>query len=106
MPALSEGRRRASARVGALSKHRLDPEDPALADARRDLRAEEAAECAEHIRRLVDTFPPLSAEQRTKIAALLRPVVAGEGERAALTRRRLTIDNLTSPPAKHEDGAA
>ena len=79
-------REHAAGRVGALARHR-EPDDPDLAEARRDLRAAEATEHAEYIRRLVDTFPPLSAEQRTKIAALLRPVVSGEDGRAALARR-------------------
>jgi hypothetical protein len=98
LPALSKERRRASARVGAITRNR-GADDPELIDARRDLRAAEAAEYAEHIRRLVDTFPPLSAEQRTKIAALLRPVVSGEDGRAALARWRLSINALTPPPA-------
>ena len=29
---------------------------------------------AEHVRRIVDDFPPLTAEQKGQIAALLRPV--------------------------------
>jgi hypothetical protein len=31
-------------------------------------------EYAEHVRRIVDDFPPLTAEQKDRIAALLRPV--------------------------------
>lgn len=31
-----------------------------------------ASALAEHVRRVVDTFPPLTAEQRERIAALLR----------------------------------
>ena len=32
-----------------------------------------ALEYAEHLRRLVDTFPPLTEAQRDRLAALLRP---------------------------------
>ena len=69
MPALSQKRRAASAKVGGLARHR-DSNDPDLTDARRDLRA---AELEEHVRRIVDQAPALTAEQRTKVAALLRP---------------------------------
>jgi hypothetical protein len=104
LPALSKERRHASARVGAITRNR-GADDPELIAARRDLRAAEAAEYAEHIRRLVDTFPPLSAAQRTTIAALLRPIVSDEDGRAALARRRLSIDDLTSLPADQGGGA-
>jgi hypothetical protein len=103
LPALSKERRRASARVGAITRNR-GADDPELIDARRDLRAAEAAEYAEHIRRLVDTFPPLSAEQQTKIAALLCPVVSGEDGRAALARQRLTLAELTPLPDNRGTG--
>lgn len=46
-----------------------DPE--AEAQARREL-AE--AKIADHIRRVVDAAPPLTDEQRTRLAELLRPV--------------------------------
>jgi hypothetical protein len=65
-------RRSAAGAVGAFARHR-HPDDPALAEARRDLRAAEAAEHADHIRRLVDEFPPLTSEQKAKLAALLAP---------------------------------
>jgi hypothetical protein len=68
MPAKSSQRRHAAAVVGALQRHH-GPVDPRLANARRDLRA---AELEEHVRRIVDDAPPLTAEQRDKIAALLR----------------------------------
>ncbi len=85
-------REHAAGRVGALARHR-EPDDPDLADARRDLRAAEATEHAEYIQRLVDTFPPLSAEQRTKIAALLRP------RRARVTAGRARPSSDRWPPA-------
>lgn len=34
--------------------------------------ADPAEVLAEHVRRLVDTFPPLTADQRDRLAALLR----------------------------------
>jgi len=57
------------ARVAGLKRHRR-PDDPAIAEATRDLAAERLAE---HVRAVVDRFPPLSAEQRDRIATLLRP---------------------------------
>jgi hypothetical protein len=56
------------ARVAALSRDR-EPDDPALIEARRNLRAERLAN---HVRRVVAEAPPLSTEQRERIAALLR----------------------------------
>jgi hypothetical protein len=55
-------------RVAALSRDRA-PNDPELVDARRSLRAE----ClAEHVSRVIAEAPPLSDEQLSRIAALLR----------------------------------
>jgi hypothetical protein len=68
MSAKSAHRRHAAAVVGALQRHH-GPAHPGLTDARRDLRA---AELEEHVRRIVDAAPPLTAEQRDRIAALLR----------------------------------
>jgi hypothetical protein len=82
LPARSSTRRRAVATLAATEKHH-GPDDPRVADARRDLKAAEAYEHAEHVRRIVDTFPPLTAEQRSKIAALLRPAVASPEGRTA-----------------------
>ncbi len=56
------------ARVASLTRSRT-PDDPELADARRNLRAERLAE---HIRKAVDSAPPLTAEQRDRLAVLLR----------------------------------
>jgi hypothetical protein len=36
---------------------------------------------AEHVRRLVDQAPPLSTEQRARLAALLRPAVNASPKR-------------------------
>lgn len=56
------------ARVASLTRSRT-PDDPDLADARRNLRAELLAE---HVRKIVAEAPPLSDEQRDRIAAILR----------------------------------
>jgi hypothetical protein len=37
-----------------------------------------SAETREHIRRLVDQAPPLTADQRTRLAVLLRPAATTE----------------------------
>lgn len=55
------------ARVAALSRSRED-NDPDLVAARRDLRAERIAD---YVKREVAKFPPLTAEQRERIALLL-----------------------------------
>lgn len=59
------------ARYASLSRSR-PADDPDLLAARRDLRAERAAE---YIKNLVDAAPPLTAEQRARLAALLAPPV-------------------------------
>jgi hypothetical protein len=71
MPAQSKKRREAASRVAGV--HRRDPNSPRLPGLRRDLRA---AELEEHVQRIVDAFPPLTDEQRDRLAALLRPVVS------------------------------
>jgi hypothetical protein len=49
-------------------------------EARRDLRAQVMAD---YVQRLVDHWPPLTDEQRSKLAELLRPVrVPGGGDPA------------------------
>jgi hypothetical protein len=40
-------------------------------------------EYAERVRRIVDDFPPLTAEQKDRIAALLRPVIRSDRQPAA-----------------------
>lgn len=57
------------ARVASLSRSR-PADDPDLVDARRDLIASRAEE---YIRKLVDAAPPLTAEQRSRLAALFAP---------------------------------
>lgn len=56
------------ARVASLTRSRTS-DDPELVNARRNLKAERLAE---YIRRTVDAAPPLSAEQRDRLAILLR----------------------------------
>lgn len=56
------------ARVASLSRSR-SADDPELLDARRNLRTERLAE---HIARVVDEAPPLTPEQRDKLALILR----------------------------------
>lgn len=60
------------ARVAALSRDR-SPDDPELLDARRNMRAERLAQ---HIKQLVDEAPPLTLDQRDRLARLLRGGVA------------------------------
>lgn len=56
------------ARVAALVRHK--PADaPEVAEARRDLRA---ARLADYVRRVIDEAPPLTDDQRRRIAALLQ----------------------------------
>lgn len=76
MPARNPARRRAAAVVGALSRDPRSPDDPRMIEAQRDLAAERLHD---YVRRIVDTAPPLTAEQRDRIAALLRPGVSEIG---------------------------
>ena len=55
-------------RVAALSRSR-QPDDPELLAARRDLAADVISD---HIARIVAKAPPLTDEQRDRIATLLR----------------------------------
>lgn len=56
------------AEYASLTQYR-NPDDPELLDARRNLRA---AKLAEHIARVVAEAPPLTPEQRDRLAILLR----------------------------------
>ena len=62
------------ARVASLTRSR-QPDDPDLLDARRNLRTERLAD---YITRTVDAAPPLTADQRDRLALLLRGGV-GDG---------------------------
>jgi len=66
----------------SVAKHRAQvarrtqtcpPDHPSLVEARQNLKA---ARLEEHIRKLVDSAPPLTAEQRDRLAVLLRPSAA------------------------------
>lgn len=57
------------ARVAALSRTK-SPDDPALLDARRDLKA---AKAENYISKVLAEAPPLTDAQRTRLAELLRP---------------------------------
>ncbi len=61
------------ARVASLSRDRA-PDDPELLDARRSLREERLAAA---IRETVDAAPPLTDEQRARLAALLHTPAGG-----------------------------
>jgi hypothetical protein len=52
---------------------------------------------AEHVRRVVAAAPPLTPEQRDKIAALLRPSARTVAQRAAADRKR----RVTRPGPAH-----
>jgi hypothetical protein len=58
------------ARVGALSRDR-HPDDPELLAAKRDLAA---ANIEDYVTRVISAAPPLTDEQRCRLAELLRPV--------------------------------
>lgn len=61
-------------RVASLTRSRA-ADDPDLLDARRRLKTERLAE---RIREVVDSAPPLTDEQRTRLAGLLSPYVGGD----------------------------
>jgi hypothetical protein len=69
MSAIRSGR----GRVAALTRSR-DKNDPELLSARRDLAADVIAQ---HAARVVAKAPPLTDEQRDRIAAILRASPAG-----------------------------
>lgn len=69
MPPMSPERRRLRARIARASRgDQASTENPA--ELRRELKAVNAAE---YIRRLVDTAPPLTDEERRRLAAILTP---------------------------------
>ena len=66
----------ARAKLGALVRHR-PPDDPELADARRELIA---ANLEDQVRKAVAKAPPLTESQLTRLTAILR----GDGGADAL----------------------
>lgn len=68
--------KQARAKLAHLSKT-LNRDDPRLAALRRDIRA---GRLEEYVESVLAEAPPLTDEQRTKLAELLRPVrTAGNG---------------------------
>jgi hypothetical protein len=66
--------------ISAITRHR-GPNDPRLPELRRDLAAEQLAD---YVTKIVAQAPPLSPEQRDRIANLLRPAAdLGQGARSA-----------------------
>ncbi|WP_431920476.1 hypothetical protein [Nonomuraea jabiensis] len=65
--ALSPEQRKKRGQLAA--RKRWNPDAPETVDAQRDFRVERAEN---YIRRLVDEAPPLTAEQRDRLALLLR----------------------------------
>lgn len=59
--------RRARARVAALTRHH--PDDPETAELAQDFKTHRLAQ---YIARVVDAAPPLSSEQRDRLATLFR----------------------------------
>lgn len=76
MPAQSSEVRQYVGRIAALTRSRT-PDDPVLVDARRAL---EIARNSARIDALIAAATPLTDEQRTRLAELLKPVrIAGGG---------------------------
>ncbi len=73
MAALSAKQRHYRAQVAALTVHR-DGTDPVLVTARRN---KNAADIEAFIERKLAEAPPLTDEQRAKLAELLKPVRGG-----------------------------
>jgi hypothetical protein len=64
---MSEARVKLAGEVGAIARHHGES-DPRLPELRRELRA---LSLEEHIRKVVDAAPPLTQDQRNKLAVLL-----------------------------------
>lgn len=68
-PAVSTWQQERARIAGMSSRPNRAPDDPELVEARRNLRA---LKLAEHVQKVLDGAPPLTDEQRERIAALLR----------------------------------
>jgi hypothetical protein len=66
---MSEARIKLAGEIGAIARHHGST-DPRLSGLRRDLRA---LSLEEHIQKVVDLAPPLTDDQRARLAVLLRP---------------------------------
>jgi hypothetical protein len=89
---------KARARVGILSRHH-GPDDPQTIDAKIDL---EAAKLRDHIERVLAQAPPLSNEQRRRLAELLRPARRTPGK----LREEAVADALKTLDTEKEIRAA
>lgn len=69
MAAKSPVRRRLVGTIAAIEKHN-GPDDHRIGELRAELATESIAE---HIRKVIDAAPPLSASQRERLALLLHP---------------------------------
>jgi hypothetical protein len=78
MAAKSPGRRHTSSVIANVQRHH-GPGDPRLPELRRDLAVESLAE---HIREVVDTAPPPTDAQWTRLAALLPAPPSSPGDTA------------------------
>lgn len=76
---MNEAARHARASIAAITRHRGD-DDPRIPQLQTDL---SAARLEEHIRRVVNSAPPLTPEQREKLAFLLHPGERGESRARA-----------------------
>ena len=75
MPAPSSNVAHHRATLAGLASGGVPPDDPRYDEARRGLRA---ALLADYIDRVLAQAPPLTDEQRSKLAELLRPVRVGK----------------------------
>lgn len=66
---MSDSWKQARAKLANLSRT-ADRDDPRLADLRRDIRA---GRLEEYVKSVLAEAPPLTDEQRTRLAELLRP---------------------------------
>ena len=74
MSSWTHERARIAALTRAIRAGERPVDDPALPEARRNLKA---ARAADYIRKVLEEAPPLSDEQRTQLAELLKPVRRG-----------------------------
>ncbi len=74
MPEISPEARRRRGHLASLHARADRVPVEAIADARRDYAAQVLED---HIRRVVDAAPPLTPEQRDRLALLLRPTAGG-----------------------------
>lgn len=69
-PEVAQARARKAALSRCIKNGERPPGDPAAEDATRDLAA---AKIRSYVERVLETAPPLTDEQRTRLAELLRP---------------------------------